>query len=128
LESEVEDIVDNFETRLQQIKRDGEHALTGQVEHADMATSIPGPAFSVLPVPKDEIDRESATGDIPPVVIGRSKEEIVDAFNRAEEGARVAPPRSVKAESEDIVGSLVDEVSVEADRATATPAANHVEL
>jgi hypothetical protein len=128
LESEVENIIGSFETRLQQLKRRGERALAGHVGDADVTMSASEPTFSVLPVPEDEIDREGATGDIPPVVIGRSKEEIVDAFSRAGEDVTGATsPRSVKTEPEGVVGSLAQEVSAEADQSTPVPA-DHVEL
>jgi hypothetical protein len=126
LESEIEDIVDSFETRLQRLKRDGEHTLNGQ---AAETASTSEPEFSILPVPKDEVDREGVTGDIPPVIIGRSKEEIVDAFSRAgEEGAGTIASQSVKVEPEKIVESLGQDVYAEADQATQIPAADHVEL
>ena len=128
MESEVENIVESFETQLQQLKRRGESALAGHTGDTDATTSVSEPTFSVLPVPKEEIDREGATGDIPPVVIGRSKEEIVDAFNRAgEDVAGATPPRSVKTESEGVIRSLAQEVYAEADQSTPAPA-DHVEL
>jgi hypothetical protein len=93
-----------------------------------VTASTSKPEFSILPVPKDEVDREGAAGDIPPVVIGRSKEEIVDAFSRAGEGTEILSPQGVKTESEEIVRNLAPEVPVAAGRATPVPAANHVEL
>jgi len=126
LESEIEDIVNSFETRLQNLKHDGESAFSGQVEDADTTGSTSEPEFSILPVPKDEVDSEGATGDIPPVVVGRSKEEIVDAFSRAGEDAGVIP-QSVETESE-VAGSFAEEMSTEAGREKPVLATGHVEL
>jgi hypothetical protein len=121
LESELDGIVDSFETRLRKLKHDGENAFSGLIDDADMTGSTPEPEFSILPVPKDEVDREDATGDIPPVVIGRSKEEITDAFSRAGEGAGVIPPKAGSGVSES-----AEKVSVEEGQETS--AAGHVEL
>lgn len=126
LESEIEDIVKGFETRLQKLKHDGESAFGGQVDNADKTGSTSEPEFSILPVPKDEVDSEDATGDIPPVVVGRSKKEVMDAFSRAGEGAGVIP-HSVETESE-VAGSLAGEVSMEAGREKPVFATGHVEL
>lgn len=43
------------------------------------------PEISILPVPDEEIERHDATGDIPPIFLGRSKKEVVDALGKVEE-------------------------------------------
>jgi hypothetical protein len=122
LETEIEDIVSGFETRLQKLKHDGESAFSEHVDDTDTAGSTSEPEFSILPVPKDEVDSEGATGDIQ--VVGRSKEEILDAFSRAGEGAGVIP-QSVGTES-DVAGSLAEEVSAGREKPVRTT--GHVEL
>jgi hypothetical protein len=125
LESELRNIAEVFETRLLRLKHDGERAFGGEADDADVTASTLEPQFSILPVPKDEINREGATGDTP-VVIGRSKEEIVDALNRVGEGAEPIPSKSMQ--SEETVGSHSQKVSVEASQSTLIPVADHVEL
>lgn len=81
IESQVKIVVNDFETRLRQLKHDGGLAFSEHVTDEDKTVSAP--QVSVLPVPDDEIERHDGTGDIPPVIIGRSKEQVVDALSRA---------------------------------------------
>lgn len=126
MEAEVETIVDGFEARLGQLKLEGKHTLTEQANNVPVPTSTSEPDFSILPVPKDEVSREGATGDIPPVVIGRSHGEIEDAFNRA--GAGAIPSQSVEAEPENIMENVAQEGSVETGHVAPGLPVNHVEV
>lgn len=129
LESEVQDIVTGFETRLRRLKRDGERNL-GQVDvAADESVSASEPTVSILPVPEDEIRRHGAKDDIPPVIVGRTKEEVVEALGRAEEeGAGSLHSQTVRKESESVVEILAKEVSAEGGQASPSSAGVHVEL
>lgn len=92
LESEVQDVVIGFETRLRRIKRDGERAFNGngnggaQREEDKGSTLEPEveaePKVSILPVPREGAREES--GFIPPVAIGRSQQEVLEALGRVE--------------------------------------------
>jgi hypothetical protein len=105
-------VVSGFETRLRRLKLDGEQTFGRQVGDAHVTASTAEPILSILPIPRDEVNREGTGGPIPSVIIGRSKQEIMDAFSRAgEEGAEPMPSRNTKV-----------------DKATPTPATEHVEL
>lgn len=89
LESEVQDVVIGFETRLRRIKRDGERAFNnhhgnGVAQKEEEKGSIvepeveAEPPVSVLPVPQE------TEGFIPPVVIGRGEEEVLEALGKVE--------------------------------------------
>lgn len=126
LEEELQDIVGGFETRLSGLRRDGERSLSARVEDPEPTVSTPEPEFSILPVPQDELHEESAAEDAPPVVIGRSKEEVVDALNRA---ASVGiSSHTVSEEPADAIESLAHEASQEAEQITSVPIQAHVEL
>jgi hypothetical protein len=104
-------VVGGFETRLRRLKLNGEQTFGRQVGDAHVTASTAEPIFSILPIPQDEVNREGTAGPMPSVIIGRSKQEIMDAFSRAGEGAEAMPSRSTKV-----------------DKATPTPATEHVEL
>jgi hypothetical protein len=80
LQTEVEDIVMGFETRLQNIKRDGQRTLGAdeQMEGYDPASS-PESKYSILPVPDDDGFQTDT-----PVVIGKSKAQVLEALGQVE--------------------------------------------
>lgn len=124
LEEELQDIVGGFEARHRSLRRDGERVLSGKAPHPTASTSEP--EFSILPVPQDDENGETKATDIPPVVIGRSQEEIVEALNRAESAGTTS--HTVHEEPADTVETLAHEASVEAEKATSTPIPAHAEL
>jgi hypothetical protein len=82
LQSELEDIAVGFDSRLRRIKRSGERAFTGAPVDED---EVPSEAeFSILPVP-EETAVNKPEGEIPPVILGRSKEQVLEALKMAEE-------------------------------------------
>lgn len=128
LESEVQDIVTGFETRLRQLKREGSRNLAR--EETGQSSSSSTPEVSILPiVPEDEASGPGVERETPPVIIGRSKEEVVEALGRAGTDS-VAETVSVQKEPEAIVESLAHEASAEASqsKASSVPADVHVEL
>ncbi|KAI0796226.1 hypothetical protein C8Q75DRAFT_711370, partial [Abortiporus biennis] len=87
LQAEVQDVVVGFETRLRRIKRNGERSFGGsQDSKAEDINS--DETVSILPI-EDEKHKGPEEGesraDIPPVVIGKSKQEVMDALNRVAE-------------------------------------------
>ncbi|KAI6044418.1 hypothetical protein EDC04DRAFT_367432 [Pisolithus marmoratus] len=110
LQSEVGDIVVGFETRLRRLKREGERAFNsnGSVQKEEEKGSVSEPEVSILPVPGIDT-RERMQTFIPPVIIGRSQEEVLDALKK------VTPldQREDSADPEEVVSSLVREVEVE---------------
>ncbi|EMD39165.1 hypothetical protein CERSUDRAFT_112841 [Gelatoporia subvermispora B] len=119
LQSEVEDVVLGFQTRLRRIRRNGERAFNGQDIEPDMSESADDQTVSILPI-ENEDDQTPADVHVPPVVIGRSKEEVADALNRVaeQEGtATSAPGDKVKMDSED---ALVHDLEEEAEAAAAS--------
>lgn len=82
--SEINGIAEDFEIRLRRLKHDGRFAFGERVDDGDDTMLTSPPEFSILPVP-DEVEKHGAIKDIPPVFIGRSKEEVVDALGRADE-------------------------------------------
>ncbi|KAF8552862.1 hypothetical protein OG21DRAFT_1498096 [Imleria badia] len=119
LESEVQDVVIGFETRLRRIKRDGERAFNNhgngiaQKEEEKGSTVEPEmeaePQVSILPVPR-EGGREEQAAFIPPVVIGRSQDEVLEALGRvepvseAESGSNVDPEEAVSRLAREVEG------------------------
>jgi len=85
LQSEMEDIAVGFNTRMHQIQREGERAFS--TTPADDGIEIEKPAdaeFSILPVPDKEHTSGEPGPDIPPVIMSRSKEQILQALENAE--------------------------------------------
>ena len=110
IESEVQDVVIGFETRLRRIKRDGERTFNTQgngtaQKEEDKGSSVEPEVgaeseVSILPVPHDGA-REEEIVFIPPV-IGRSQEEVLEALGAL---GRVKP---VSEEERYVGGSNVD--------------------
>ncbi|KAH7910299.1 hypothetical protein BJ138DRAFT_1009137 [Hygrophoropsis aurantiaca] len=116
LELEVQDVVIGFETRLRRIKRDGERAFNSPQKEEDKASATdPEPGVSILPVPNTDI-REETGSYVPPVVIGRSKEEVLEALGKVElQDNTESHPAESQLEPEEVVESLVHEAEAEAE-------------
>jgi len=109
LRAEVEDVVVGFETRLRRIKRNGDRVF-GNVTTDDETSEdedSEGPVASILPVVPDEEIVEEA---IPPVIIGKSQQEVLQALENA--GYDAAAPSSTSSPEEE-----VDEIVREAEDA-----------
>lgn len=126
LEEELQDVVGGFETRLRNLRRDGERVLAGKVEAPQPTASTAEPEFSILPVPHDDENGENTAADVPPVVIGRTQEEVLEALNRADSAG--ASSHTVHEEPADAVETLAHEASAEAETPTAIPIPVHAEL
>ncbi|KAI0316770.1 hypothetical protein OF83DRAFT_1125077 [Amylostereum chailletii] len=120
LESEVEDVVMGFQTRLRRIRRSGERifgVLPPETEE-DQEIEAADPEVSILPIVDDEGHPAAPEAANPGLLVGRSKEEVEQAFARAE---------TVEA-----ANSIADEIRP--DESTSTAAApvatsvSHVEL
>ncbi|KDQ50711.1 hypothetical protein JAAARDRAFT_41806 [Jaapia argillacea MUCL 33604] len=139
LESELNDIVTGFATRLRGLKRSGDRAFgpNGQqtaetVEHDSQKGTHAEPQVSILPVPNpaSDADEELSEGkDLPPIFVGRGAQEVVDAMGRIDvlKQTEPNPPTPEKESSaEQVVGSLVDEA--EAEEAVDSGSIAHAEL
>ncbi|TFY83656.1 hypothetical protein EWM64_g358 [Hericium alpestre] len=84
LQSEIEDIILDFETRLDEIKRKGDRALGAGPGDEDTASeSASDPEVSILPIPEESVNGDAAAKSAP--FIGRGKKEVEDALRRAAE-------------------------------------------
>ncbi|KAG8215062.1 hypothetical protein J3R82DRAFT_8483 [Butyriboletus roseoflavus] len=99
LESEVQDVVIGFETRLRRIKRDGERAFNNYGNGVAQKEEEKGTSVE----PEAGV-RGEEQGFTPPVVIGRSQEEVLEALGKVElvgeaehsaSGSRVEPEEAV---------------------------------
>lgn len=128
LESEVQDVVIGFETRLRRIKRDGERAFNTVQKDEEKGASVTDPEpdvepeVSILPIP-EESAREQ--GYVPPVVIGRSKEEVMEALGKVEPLQEANSGSSADEDAGEVVSSLVREAEKERFGNSAMP---HTEL
>ncbi|KAI6124609.1 hypothetical protein EV401DRAFT_1856586 [Pisolithus croceorrhizus] len=110
LRSEVGDIVIGFETRLRRLKREGERAFNGNgaVQKEEEKGSLSEPEVSILPIPGTDTKERMQTF-IPPVIIGRGKEEVLDALKKAS----VLDQPELSSDPEEVVSSLAREAEVE---------------
>ncbi|OJA21190.1 hypothetical protein AZE42_01377 [Rhizopogon vesiculosus] len=128
LESEVQDVVIGFETRLRRIKRDGERAFNSIQKDEEKGTTAadlePGvePEVSILPIPEKGA---SAQDYVPPVVIGRSKKEVLEALGKVEPLHEASSGSSADEDAGEVVSSLVREAEEERLGSSAIP---HTEL
>lgn len=113
LQSEVQDIVVGFETRLRRIKRTGDRAF-GQVD-AEIDDNSSDEVVSILPV--EDAEHDEGLADIPSIVIGRNKEEVMAALDRAAEyeGHATSSPQDHAKEPEEVVHDLVQEAEAQGD-------------
>ena len=113
IESEMKDIVIGFETRLRRIKRDGERAFNNGNGNGSTPPKeedkvpAPEPEVSILPVP--DITGNKPGKVVPPVIIGRSKEEVLEALKKVErhDGQESIPVAKGGIDPEEAVSSLV---------------------
>lgn len=126
LQSEVLDIVIGFETRLRRLKREGERAFNGNgaVQKEEEKGPVAEPEVSILPIPGTDT-RERAQTFIPPVIIGRSQQEVFDALNKANS---LDQPAEASPDPEEVVSSLVREAEVEEEVHPASSSMLHTEL
>lgn len=125
LESEVKDVVGGFEMRLRRVKRAGDRTLTGEpsasagANDAGATENTNAPTVSILPVPGAGSE-PGVLHDAPPVVIGRGKQEVLDAMGRVEAGkaTEALPPQTNDATKapENVVGDLAEEAAAEAGK------------
>lgn len=116
LEHEVKDVVAGFQTRLRRLRRSGDRTLMGEVpvEDGGVRDDAKEPMVSILPVPGEP----EVLSDIPQVVIGRGKDEILEALGHVEaseatETLAYQPDDATKA-PEELVGELTDQAVAEA--------------
>lgn len=123
LRSEVEDIVIGFETRLRRIKRNGDRVFGGlsmdnNEKREGDELGDEKPEVSILPInPDDELIDEV----IPPVVIGKSQEQVLEALGNA--GVETKSRSDPISPQED-----VDEIVKEAEAESAATSSPHEEL
>lgn len=114
LQNEVQDVIVGFETRLRRIKRNGERAFGAASDDNDTPSDE---TVSILPI-EDDTHKDVNGGEspaVPPVVIGRSKEEIIAALDRAAdfEAPVSLAPEDKYTKPEQIVESIVEEAEAE---------------
>ena len=125
LQNEVQDVIVGFETRLRRIKRNGERAFGAALDDNDAPSDE---TVSILPI-EDDAHRDASKGDspaVPPVVIGRSKDEILSALDRAAdlEAQATSASEEKNVDPEQVVESMVKEAEAE----TASQVVFHNEL
>ncbi|KAI0653160.1 hypothetical protein C8Q70DRAFT_1038131 [Cubamyces menziesii] len=135
LQNEVEDVVAGFQTRLRRINRNGARAFGTPEEASDEAEPVSGDeTVSILPIEESALPEHTqspADVNVPPVVIGRGKEEVEAALNRVAdlEGGKTSSPDDAdkNADAGSVAQSLKQQV---VDEATSTPssAPSHEEL
>ncbi|KZT21195.1 hypothetical protein NEOLEDRAFT_1074005 [Neolentinus lepideus HHB14362 ss-1] len=132
LEAEIEDIVTGFQTRMRGLKRSGQRAFGDSEENTDAPTSplSPIPGVSILPVLDAEKSAAIADG-VPPVpVIGRSREEVLEALGRLEAQEQTQPGTPGKSDSQQVTPEVVEQLAqdVDAEAASHAVAMSHKEL
>lgn len=132
LQNEVQDIVTGFETRLRRIKRSGERTFGATPEDIDEEyehSSTSDETVSILPI-EDDTHLDMEEGElpaIPPIIIGRSKEEILSALDRADEfeAQATSVPADQRLEPENVFETSAQEA---VEESTVTFAQVHEEL
>ncbi|KAI0917831.1 hypothetical protein AcV5_002674 [Taiwanofungus camphoratus] len=114
LQVEVQDIVVGFETRLRRIKRNGERAFGGGNQDVDAEQEESAEeSVSILPINDEDMSQSPSDTYVPPVVVGRSKEEVMDALNRVAEpdGLATSSPHEIEEpqDPDSVVRDLVEE-------------------
>ncbi|KAH9933371.1 uncharacterized protein B0H18DRAFT_983356 [Fomitopsis serialis] len=132
IQTEVEDVVVGFETRLRRIRRNNARAFGESVK--EDVTDADDEIVSILPIEDKDKDKVQSPVDVdvPPVVIGRSKEEVMEALDRIVEadGDATSSPQATEqsADPESEVKGLVEEVSTGQSVPSISPVASHEEL
>ncbi|KAL1940799.1 hypothetical protein VTO73DRAFT_7840 [Trametes versicolor] len=137
LQVEVEDVVAGFETRLRRITRGGARAFgTTEEESDDEEAPAPGDeTVSILPIEESALPEHTqspADVEVPPVVIGRGKEEVEAALNRVAdlEGDKTSAPDDAQksADSDAVAHALKEEIGGEAQARSLPSPPLHQEL
>ncbi|KAI0630587.1 hypothetical protein C8Q77DRAFT_1134116 [Trametes polyzona] len=129
LQNEVEDVVAGFQTRLRQINRNGARSFGTAEELADDAEAPESgdETVSILPIEESALPEHTQTPadvDVPPVVIGRGKEEVEAALNRVadlEGGKTSSPGDEHKGADSDAVAQELKQEIVGEDTSTPSP-------
>ncbi|KAI0369129.1 hypothetical protein BV20DRAFT_1053422 [Pilatotrama ljubarskyi] len=135
LQNEVEDVVAGFQTRLRRINRNGARAFGTPEEASDEEPPATGDeTVSILPIEESALPEHTqspADVNVPPVVIGRGKEEVEEALNRVAdlEGGKTSSPEDVakKADSDAVAQNLKQEI-VDEETSAPPPPPLHQEL
>lgn len=120
-----------FETRLRRIKRNGERAFGATPDEPDAHEPREDETVSILPI-EDDAHKGMEEGEspaAPPVVIGRTPEEIISALDRAaeHEAHATSAPEDKSKDPEQVLSSLVEEAVAE-EVPTASSRPHHAEL
>lgn len=130
LQNEVQDVVVGFETRLRRIKRNGERAFGATPDESGSEEIHVDETVSILPIENDEYKRmEGKSPTSPPVIIGRTPEEIISALDRAAENEAHAtsPPKDESKDPDQAAESLGQEAMADQDLTSSVHPA-HTEL
>ncbi len=121
LQDEVEDVIRGFNARLRQVKRNGARnfgtsdAVVDEEDGTASILPIEEPAQTDSPV-------DGGAAHVPPVVIGRGKEEVQAAFDRVADLEGQKTSSRNEAEKNDAVAqSLKEALASEGTSATSTP-------
>jgi hypothetical protein len=87
LNDELQDVITGFETRLRRLKRSGDRAFLVNENGKEPAVE---PEASILPVPTDDENRRAAADKYADAVVGKNKEQVLQAFENAGEEALVS--------------------------------------
>lgn len=89
LQNEVQDTVLGFQTRLRRINRHGERSFSAKDGEDPIDDEIAlDDTVNIQPIEDDanKVPENSETStDVPPVVIGKSKEQVIEALNKVAE-------------------------------------------
>ncbi|KAI0358010.1 hypothetical protein OH77DRAFT_1421272 [Trametes cingulata] len=129
IQNEVEDVVAGFQTRLRRINRNGARAFGTPEEASDEESPETGDeTVSILPIEESALPEHTqspADVEVPPVVIGRGKEEVEAALNRVAdlEGGKTSSPGDADklADSDAVEQSLKQEIVGEETSAPPPP-------
>lgn len=86
LHDEVSEIISGFDTRLRQIRTEGNQILSSKGKPAETEGATPD--VSILPIVDDGTGQgkseEKVLQEVSDAILGRSEDEVVDALHRAE--------------------------------------------
>jgi hypothetical protein len=120
LQNEVQDVVVGFETCLRRIKRKGERGFGAVLDDLEDDVLPVDETVSILPIEEEAQEQGGESPAVPPVVIGRSKEEIVSVLDRIakQEAQATSAPDAKDVDPEQVVMSLAQEVVEEGNLAS----------